>query len=74
MLAPQPRVIDLLEWIAAEPPEYGAVMDAWLTGRLRLSVWEDAVDGGLVEPVTAGPKACVPLTDARCNLLSRKRS
>jgi hypothetical protein len=74
MLAPLPLVIDLLEWIAAEPREYGAVMDAWRTSCPRLPVWEDTVDCGLVERVSKGPKTFVKLTDAGRDLLSRKRS
>lgn len=73
-MAPHSLVIDLLEWIAAEPREYGAVMDAWRTNCPRLPVWEDAVDGGLVERVSTGPKTFVQLSDAGLDLLSRKRS
>jgi hypothetical protein len=43
-----PLVLDLLEWLAAQPRPYTAVMDAWRTSCPRLTVWEDAVDGGLV--------------------------
>ena len=74
MIAPQTLVMDLLEWIAAEPREYGAVMEAWRTSCPRLPVWEDAVDGGFVERVSAGPKTFIKLTDAGRDLLSRRRS
>jgi hypothetical protein len=40
---------DLLAWIDAEPRTYAETMDAWRTHCPRLSIWEDAVLGGLVE-------------------------
>ncbi len=48
-----PLVLDLVEWVAKEPRPYAAVIDAWRTSCPRLTVWEDAVDRGLVkrEPV-----------------------
>ena len=48
-----PLVLDLVEWVAKEPRSYAAVIDAWRTSCPRLTVWEDAVDRGLVkrEPV-----------------------
>jgi len=45
-------------------------MDAWRTSCPRLPVWEDAVDGGLVERVRAGEKTLVQLTGAGRDLLS----
>lgn len=41
-------VLDLVEWIAAAPRSYRDVMDAWRTSCPRLTIWEDAVDAGLV--------------------------
>jgi phage-related baseplate assembly protein len=41
-------VLDLVAWVAAEPRPYEAVMAAWRTSCPRLTVWEDAVDQGLV--------------------------
>lgn len=60
-----PLILDLVEWIAAEPRSYGDVMDAWRTNCPRLTVWEDALErgflirrpgarGGMVEVTTAG--------------------
>jgi hypothetical protein len=43
-----PLTIDLLAWLAAEPRDYVDVMDAWRTSCPRLTVWEDAIDAGLV--------------------------
>jgi len=47
--APDPLVYDLVEWIAKEPRSYADVIDAWRTSCPRLTVWEDAVDRGLVK-------------------------
>jgi hypothetical protein len=43
-----PLVLDLVEWVAREPRPYADVLDAWRTSCPRLTVWEDAVDRGLV--------------------------
>ena len=45
----EPLVLDLVEWVARRPRPYPEVMEAWRTSCPRLSVWEDAVDRGLVE-------------------------
>ena len=41
-------VFDLVEWVAKAPRPYTDVMEAWRTSCPRLTVWEDAVDRGLV--------------------------
>jgi hypothetical protein len=46
-----PLTIDFLAWLAAEPRDYADVMDAWRTSCPRLTIWEDAVDAGLVTRV-----------------------
>jgi len=43
-----PLILDFLEWLAPGPRPYAEVMDAWRTSCPRLTVWEDAVDGGFV--------------------------
>jgi len=43
-----PLILDLLEWLAPAPRAYAEVMEAWKTSCPRLTVWEDAVDAGLV--------------------------
>jgi hypothetical protein len=43
-----PLVRDLVAWVAAEPRPYREVIEAWRTSCPRLTVWEDAVDGGFV--------------------------
>jgi hypothetical protein len=44
----EPLILDLVEWVAKAPRAYDEVMDAWRTSCPRLTVWEDAVDRGLV--------------------------
>jgi hypothetical protein len=41
-------VLDLVEWIAREPRPYAEVIATWRTSCPRLTIWEDAVDGGYV--------------------------
>jgi len=43
-----PLILDLLEWLAATPRSYVEAMDTWRTSCPRLTVWEDAVDQGLI--------------------------
>ncbi len=43
-----PLILDLVEWVAREPRAYTELIDAWRTSCPRLTVWEDAVDRGLV--------------------------
>jgi len=59
-----PLILDLLAWLEREPRLYADVMDRWRTSCPRLTVWEDAVDGGFVERVQApGAAAVVRLTE-----------
>jgi hypothetical protein len=56
-------VLDLVEWVAKEPRPYKDVMDAWRTSCPRFTIWEDAVDGGLVQSeATAGGELMVIAT------------
>lgn len=58
-----PLLLDLLEWIAREPRAYTELMDVWRTSCPRLTVWEDAVDRGLVSrQLTRGEGARIELT------------
>ena len=66
--------LQLLEWIAARPRSYAETMEAWRTSCPRLPVWEDAIDGGLVEVVRnpAGMKgSVVRLTERGRDMLAR---
>jgi len=46
-------VADLVAWVAAAPRPYRDVMDAWRTSCPRLTIWEDAVNHGLVRRETS---------------------
>jgi len=65
----EPLILDLVEWIAAGPKPYAEVMEAWRTSCPRLTIWEDAVDRGLV--VRGG--ALVEITPAGRALLEQGR-
>jgi hypothetical protein len=44
----RPLMLDLVAFVADRPRPYAEVMEAWRTSCPRLTVWEDAVDAGLV--------------------------
>jgi hypothetical protein len=44
----EPLIFDLVEWVAKAPRSHADVMNTWRTSCPRLTVWEDAVDRGLV--------------------------
>jgi hypothetical protein len=44
----EPLIFDLVEWVAKAPRTHSEVMNAWRTSCPRLTVWEDAVDRGLL--------------------------
>ena len=65
-----PLILDLLEWIAREPRCYADVIEVWRTSCPRLTVWEDAVDRGLVaRRMSAEGTPVVLLTSAGEHLL-----
>lgn len=41
-------ILDLVEWVAARPRPYAEVMTAWQSHCPRLTIWEDALEGGYV--------------------------
>ncbi|WP_043336745.1 hypothetical protein [Belnapia moabensis] len=43
-----PLIRDLVASVATTPRPYREVLEAWRTSCPRLTVWEDAVDGGFV--------------------------
>lgn len=43
-----PLILDFLEWTAAGPRSYAETMEIWRTSCPRLTIWEDAIDQGLV--------------------------
>ena len=50
---------DFLAWLAAGPRPYAEVMEAWRTSCPRLTVWEDAIDRGLVARARDGAGAAM---------------
>jgi hypothetical protein len=68
--APEPLVLDLLEWLAKEPRLYSEVIDAWRTSCPRLTVWEDAIERGLVEHAPNGSPGRVTVTERGRELLA----
>jgi hypothetical protein len=66
-----PLTIDFLAWLAAAPRDYFDVMDAWRTSCPRLTVWEDAIDAGLIARInTAGQPIRIELTQRGAALLA----
>jgi len=63
LLAPNgpalPLLLDFLAWLAPAPRPYAEVMETWRTSCPRLTVWEDAVDLGLVARQGRAPEAPV---------------
>ncbi|MGE0628177.1 MAG: hypothetical protein AB7O43_10165 [Hyphomicrobiaceae bacterium] len=53
----EPLILDFLEWLVREPRTHADVMDVWRTSCPRLTVWEDAVDRGLVSREANGTVA-----------------
>ena len=45
----EPLIRDFLEWVSREPRTRNDVMEVWKTSCPRLTVWEDALERGLVE-------------------------
>jgi hypothetical protein len=72
--APESLVFDLVEWVAKEPRTYSEMLDAWRTSCPRLTVWEDAIERGLVmrKPV-AGQGTMVVVTAAGRRFLDARR-
>ena len=54
-----PLVLDLVEWVARAPRPYEEVIDAWRTSCPRLTVWEDAIDRGLITRARGEDRALV---------------
>ena len=40
--------LQMLEWIGERPRSYAETLEAWKTSCPRLTIWEDAITGGLV--------------------------
>ena len=62
-VAVSPHVLEFLGWLAARERTYDETIEAWRTHCPRLSSWEDAIAGGLVEIVrSCGTAPTVRLT------------
>lgn len=57
-------ITDFLAWLDREPRSYADVMETWRTSCPRLTVWEDAIDRGLVARQHQGGTTNVVLTPA----------
>jgi hypothetical protein len=69
-----PLTMDFLAWLAPAPRPYAEVMDAWRTSCPRLTIWEDALDAGLVAHRNApGEAAQVQLTPRGAAMLAAHR-
>ncbi len=69
-----PLTMDFLGWLAAGPRPYAEVMDVWRTSCPRLTVWEDAIDAGLVaHRHVSGEPAMVTITTRGAALLEARR-
>ncbi|MSP87788.1 MAG: hypothetical protein EXQ92_03085 [Alphaproteobacteria bacterium] len=53
--------IQFLEWVASGPRSYAEVMEAWRTSCPRLTIWEDAMLGGVVR-YEGGDRKTIALT------------
>ena len=68
--APEALVLDFVEWVAKEPRRYADVLDAWRTSCPRLTIWEDALERGLVERTASEPGGTLVVVTTRgCALL-----
>ena len=59
MMTYDPLVLDLVQWVAREPRTYAEVLDAWKTSCPRLTVWEDAIDQGLITRKNIGSRGTI---------------
>jgi hypothetical protein len=63
-------VMDLVAFVAERPRPYDEVIEAWRTSCPRLTVWEDAIDRGLITRGRDADKTLVVrATDAGLRLL-----
>ena len=46
--AAEALTLQFLAWVGERPRSYAEAMDAWRSTCPRLSIWEDAVRGGLI--------------------------
>lgn len=68
-----PLVLDLVAFVATAPRPYDEVMDAWRTSCPRLTVWEDAIDRGLITRCRAEDRTLVVRATAEGARLLKER-
>ncbi|MBY0332680.1 MAG: hypothetical protein K2X49_18650 [Acetobacteraceae bacterium] len=68
----EPLILDLVAWVAKEPRPYGEVIEAWRTSCPRLTVWEDAVERGLISCVRKDGTLLIEATERGREAISRK--
>jgi len=78
MESPMPQaasliMIQFLSWVADRPRSYAQTMEAWRSTCPRLSVWEDAILGGLVQ-IDNGAGRAVHLTPRGIALLDKEKA
>lgn len=56
------EILELLSWISRQPRSYPEAIEVWKTNCPRHSLWEDALDGGLIRIVRNGSESRVTLT------------
>jgi hypothetical protein len=66
-------VLQFLDWLSLEGRTYTETMEAWRTHCPRLTVWEDALAGGLIEVRRSGAEARVVLTGAGISALGDRQ-
>ena len=66
-------ILDLIEWLAREDRSYQETLDAWRTSCPRLTVWEDAMECGLVMSAAVEGRTLVRPTLTGLSLLQERR-
>lgn len=69
----EPLIVDLVEWVMRRPRAHAEVIEAWRTSCPRLTVWEDAVERGLVQCETGDGTVRVIATTLGRALVERAR-
>lgn len=67
-----PLVLDFVEWVAREPRAYAEVVATWKTSCPRLTIWEDAAEGGYVARETVAGVGLVIAVTAEGERLLRE--
>jgi hypothetical protein len=62
VLQPSAPTVDLLSWLAAGTRTYAEAIDAWQSHCPRLTIWEDAIIGGLIRIDRSGDGSVVRVT------------